>query len=138
METPATKTYKVITESDICVTVDINHRLWDNPNVDCIEYLTSCVIYARKTFDLLKKDKNAINSLCLFSATDSEIRDLVKRVKHIISNSEVGLTRTFEDLFLDRKDHKKRTGPPLGQIKIFSRDLICFYNGKNWRKIKLR
>lgn len=75
------------------------------------------------------------NSLYLTKITNLEMRDLLVKVMEIVKDSEENIRFTLDRLFAEKA---KYTSHPPGTIRVFSRDHICFYNGKNWRKIHLR
>jgi hypothetical protein len=64
-----------------------------------------------------------------------EVYSLLKKATGIVENTEEYAAYLLERTFGDQKSRKYSTPP--GTVRFYSQDLICFYNGKTWRKIKL-
>lgn len=65
--------------------------------------------------------------------TLSQVINILEKAVLISSNTEEGVAYNLEKLFVN-KDNRSRAIPP-GTLKFFSQKHICFYTGKNWRKI---
>lgn len=65
--------------------------------------------------------------------TLSQVLHLLEKAVLIVSNTEEGVAYTLDKLFDTSQDKKYRIPP--GTLKFFSQRHICFYTGKNWRKI---
>lgn len=63
-----------------------------------------------------------------------EVYSLLKKAVKIVENTEEYATYLLERTFGDGTNRKYSTPP--GTVRFFSQDLICFYNGKTWRKLK--
>jgi hypothetical protein len=66
--------------------------------------------------------------------TLSQVLHLLEKAMIIVSNTEEGIAYTLDKLFVNDKSGKSYRIPP-GTLKFFSQNHICFYTGKNWRKI---
>ena len=66
------------------------------------------------------------------SYTNEQILNLINKSIEIIKNTEEGVKHMLCELFLDEKNVK---GIPPGTLRFYSQKHICFYTGKNWRKI---
>lgn len=67
-------------------------------------------------------------------------RDIIKMyewVEEQLLSSVSAMEYKLNEIF-DNNGGKKRThyGPHPGTIRIFSKELISYYDGKNWRKVK--
>lgn len=67
------------------------------------------------------------------SFTIPQVLHLLEKAMMIVSNTEEGVAYTLDKLFDTSQDKKYRIPP--GTLKFFSQNHICFYTGKNWRKI---
>jgi len=69
------------------------------------------------------------------SFTNQQIYDLLSKSVSIVESTEEYTMYMLNEAFNDGKDQKKYSTPP-GTLRIYAEDLICFYNGKTWRKLK--
>jgi hypothetical protein len=67
------------------------------------------------------------------SYTNRQIINLLQKAIQITANTEEGVKFTLEKLFL--ADHLKKFSIPPGTLRFYSQKHICFWTGKNWRKI---
>lgn len=82
-------------------------------------------------FDLdLKEVVTYAPSLLRF--TNQEVYDLLKKSVGVVENTEEYTEYMLNDVF---GSPKFVINPP-GTLRFYSQNLICFYNGKVWRKIK--
>lgn len=65
--------------------------------------------------------------------TNQQVYDMLVKAINIVKDTEEYFSHQLNDTFNDGK-HKHYTTPP-GTVRIYDRDLICFYNGKTWRKL---
>ena len=76
-----------------------------------------------------------IKALCLLNFTNAEVFAMLSKALKIVENTpeytEYQLNRTFST-----QEPKFSLSTPPGTVRIFSNDLICFYNGKSWRKLQ--
>jgi len=63
-----------------------------------------------------------------------EVYSLLKKAVSIVESTEEYASYMLERTFGDGSSKKYSTPP--GTVRFYSQDLICFYNGKTWRKIK--
>jgi hypothetical protein len=66
--------------------------------------------------------------------SNQDIYNLLNKAIEIVKNTEEYVSYQLQDIFNDDKNKTYYTPP--GTIRIFANDLICFYNGKTWRKLK--
>ena len=66
--------------------------------------------------------------------TNQQIYDLLTKALGIVKDTEEYFTYQLNQTFVDNKDKNYSTPP--GTVRIYDHDLICFYNGKTWRKLK--
>jgi hypothetical protein len=74
------------------------------------------------------------SSVC--KITISEALALLAKVNEYLLTTEAGMSKFLEKNF-SAQAKVSRGGLEMGQIRIFSDDLICFYDGKNWRRVTL-
>ncbi len=63
-----------------------------------------------------------------------EVYLLLQKALKIVENTEEYANYLLEETFNGGNSRKYSTPP--GTVRFYSQDLICFYNGKTWRKIK--
>lgn len=68
------------------------------------------------------------------SFSNMQVLSLLQKASMIVENTEEGIKHTLTKLFLNEDNVK---GIPPGTLRFYSQKLICFYTGKNWRKITL-
>jgi hypothetical protein len=66
--------------------------------------------------------------------TNLEVYNLLSKAVSIVKDTEEYTDYLLTEMFDDSK-HKHYSTPP-GTVRFYANDLICFYNGKVWRKIK--
>lgn len=64
--------------------------------------------------------------------TNESVLNLITKSLEIVKNTEEGVAHTLNKLFLNEKEVK---GIPPGTLRFYSQRHICFYTGRNWRKI---
>ena len=64
-----------------------------------------------------------------------EVLFMLKKAVQIVSDTEAYTEYLLEQNFGESKAGFLYTPP--GTVRIYSQNLICFYNGKTWRKLKL-
>ena len=67
--------------------------------------------------------------------TNQQVHDLLSKSVSIVESTEEYTLHMLNEAFNDGKDQKKYSTPP-GTLRIYAKDLICFYNGKTWRALK--
>ncbi len=65
--------------------------------------------------------------------TNKQILNLLQKAIQITANTEEGVKFTLEKLFL--ADQNRKFSIPPGTLRFYSQNHICFWTGKNWRKI---
>jgi hypothetical protein len=65
--------------------------------------------------------------------TNLEVHELLNKAIGIVKDTEEYAEYILLEAFDDSKD--KRYSTPPGTVRFYAQDLICFYNGKAWRKI---
>lgn len=64
--------------------------------------------------------------------TNQNVLNLITKSLEIVKNTEEGIVHTLGELFLNESKIK---GIPPGTLRFYSQRHICFYTGRNWRKI---
>jgi hypothetical protein len=67
--------------------------------------------------------------------TNQQVHDLLSKSVSIVESTEEYTLHMLNEAFNDGKGQKKYSTPP-GTLRIYAKDLICFYNGKTWRALK--
>lgn len=67
--------------------------------------------------------------------TVSEVHELLNKALNLVQDTEEYAEHLLLEAFDDSKN--KRYSTPPGTVRFYAQDLICFYNGKTWRKIKV-
>jgi hypothetical protein len=78
--------------------------------------------------------ENSIWAIHCLNFTHQEVYDLLKKSIKIVENTEEYIAHVLKETFGDAKD-KDYSIPP-GTVRFYAQDLICFFNGKVWRKLK--
>jgi len=68
--------------------------------------------------------------------TNIQIYKLLKKSISIIEHTEEYAEYLLNKVFVEDGSSKNYSLPP-GTLRLYSQELICFYNGKTWKKIKL-
>lgn len=77
-------------------------------------------------------------SLNQISITNRQVYLTMDKIEKIILSSAEGMEWTMSRLFTPVEYSAKRPrGPQPGTLRIYSNELVCFFNGRNWRKIKI-
>lgn len=71
------------------------------------------------------------------SLTSSDLILLIERINNILLHTEEGMSQALDRCFSDQAPSRGRRGIPLGTLRVYSDELMCFWDGKNWRKITL-
>lgn len=66
--------------------------------------------------------------------TNGQAYDILCKAIKIVQDTEEYTAYLLNNMFGDEKN--KQSGPPPGTVRFYAKDLICFYTGKTWRKIK--
>lgn len=80
------------------------------------------------------REKNAIWAIHCLNFTHQEVHDLLKKATNIVESTEEYASYLLAETFGDQKNKKFFLAP--GTIRFYSQDLICFFNGKTWKKLK--
>lgn len=101
----------------------VNFR--NRPPSDSLEYLyekypNSAIVFA----------------LHLHNITGSRLINMYSWVEKQILNTKSGMEHKLNTIFGDNSV-KKQYGLEPGTMRIFSSTLICYYDGKNWNKVKV-
>jgi hypothetical protein len=67
--------------------------------------------------------------------THRQVYEMLKKAVGIVENTEEYILYLFTQSFGNKTD--KNYSIPPGTVRIYSQDLICFFNGKTWKKLKL-
>lgn len=113
-----------------------------------IEDFGDCSYYAHH--DPTWGDKDSLAKLPFFKGSEyylpkcgslaikySDIVLLLERIEYILLSTPEGMSKSLNKSFGEEAGVRGSRGMELGTMRIFSDELICFWNGKNWRKITL-
>lgn len=93
--------------------------------------------YSRYPFRLIpsfrKNETWAVNTL---TYTVQDVYELLNKAIRIVEDTEQYTEYLLNKTFGNPADSGHYSIPP-GTLRFYAPDLICFYNGKTWRKIKL-
>lgn len=67
--------------------------------------------------------------------SNEQVYGLLSKAIKIVENTEEYTKYLLQETFGDESDKKFFTPP--GTVRFYSQDLICFFNGKSWRHLKL-
>jgi hypothetical protein len=68
--------------------------------------------------------------------TNSDAVEILKKVEEYVLPSAEYMEYTLRDMF-EHKSNRGWLGIKPGTVRIFSRELMCYYTGKSWKKIEL-
>ena len=80
------------------------------------------------------QEPHTIWSTCAINLTNIQIYKLLKKSISIIEHTEEYAEYLLNRVFVE--DKSKNYLLPPGTLRFYSEKLICFYNGKTWRKIE--
>ena len=79
----------------------------------------------------------SLSSLSLIKIKNSDIVKILKKVEKYVTSSGEDMEYKLKSMF-EEENKKRWLGIKPGTVRIFSNELICYYTGKNWRKIKTK
>jgi hypothetical protein len=89
---------------------------------------------------LVQRDEQSgavsLSAVAVMSLTNGDVVRILEKIEKIVMNNADGMEYKLNSLFTDKKD-RKWTGPSPGTLRIFGPDRVCFYTGRNWRRIRL-
>ena len=80
------------------------------------------------------QERRTIWSTSAIKLTNIQIYKLLKKSISIIEHTEEYAEYLLNRVFVE--DKSKNYSLPPGTLRFYSEKLICFYNGKTWRKIE--
>lgn len=78
----------------------------------------------------------SLNAVAVINITNGDIVRILEKIENIVMNNPDGMNYKLNALFTDKKD-RRWAGPSPGTLRIFGPDRVCFYTGRNWRRIRL-
>lgn len=69
--------------------------------------------------------------------TGTEIIQMYEWVEKQLLNSVAAVEYKLNNMFGDARVKPSTYGPHPGTIRVFSKTLISYYDGKNWKKVKV-
>ena len=91
--------------------------------------------FAQSRKRYLNVEQGTLLGVHTIKITNLQMLTLLKKAIGAVEHTEEYAGYMLEKLFAE--DTTKGYSIPPGTIRLYSNDLICFYNGKVWRKIKL-
>jgi hypothetical protein len=78
-----------------------------------------------------------LNELCMVRITNQQVYKILSRIDKLLLHTEKGIESKLGKLFEPETRSKsgRWTGYGPGSVKIFSPTLMCWYDGRDWRKI---
>ena len=77
-----------------------------------------------------------VSKLATESFTCGEVAEMLQKAKELSESSEGYLAYSFKKYFPGNDKSKQHwSGHQPGTIQIFSKDHICFYDGRDWNKL---
>lgn len=125
------------------ITVNVQSDIFLQVKPDRLGYLEelmqTATRFAPYKFRTIPTVQEAPRSKVIWAAhhinfSNLEVYSLLKKAVKIVENTEEYANYLLERTFGDGASKKYSTPP--GTVRFFSQDLICFYNGKTWRKLK--
>jgi hypothetical protein len=80
---------------------------------------------------------HSIPKLVLDAITLAEAKYLAETADKLIMETPEGAEYKLKKIFSPSTDKTKLYGPPPGTVRVFSRQHICYYTGKSWKKLSL-
>lgn len=88
-----------------------------------------------KTYAIYKEQSvSCIPAYLSIKISYGEVLDLLNRANALILETEEGIRSAINKII----DTDTKGGIQPGTLRFFSNDLICYYTGKNWKKIERR
>jgi hypothetical protein len=78
-----------------------------------------------------------LSSLLFVKIKNSDMVEILKKVEKYVTSSGEDMEYKLKSMF-EEENKKRWLGIKPGTVRIFSNELICYYTGKNWRKIKTK
>ena len=128
---------KIVTSSDIYAKIkpkkihDLREAISSGSKYSPYDF-RSCVSRVAVSYDFDIRDTVRYTAHML-NFTNLEVFTLLDKAIKIVENTEQYAEYLLNDTF---GEPKFVINPP-GTLRFYAQDLICFYNGKNWRKIKI-
>lgn len=88
-------------------------------------------------FHRVRKSFDFSSSLFLIRIKNSDMVEILKKVEKYVTSSGEDMEYKLKSMF-EEENKKRWLGIKPGTVRIFSNELICYYTGKNWRKIKTK
>lgn len=83
--------------------------------------------------------KGRIYAIDIVKINLKDLANTLERIEKMVMNTDAGVEYKINSLFRDKS--VKRSAPwstSPGTLRVFSPELACYYDGKNWRKISVR
>lgn len=97
---------------------------------DKVSHLKHLILSRSKYYPLCLKNANSVN---IFSIPCVSVLTFLSKAIKIVENTEEYTEYLLIKSFGDGKSYEKT---PPGSIRIYGQNLVCFYNGKTWRRLK--
>jgi hypothetical protein len=123
---------KVSVSSDVKITLSPDMLLTfqfqpPETEMDVPSYVTSAI---------KQRDLSLVSKLATEKFTFGEVSKMLQKAKELIQASEGYLAYSFKKHFSgNSKEQGGWSGHKPGTVQIFSKDHICFYDGRDWNKL---
>ena len=119
----------------IIVSSDHYHQIKPHHKSKIEEKITTAGKYAPYLNQrLVYSEDLVIPAYSCITFSNIEVLSILEKAVHIVSNTEAYTEYLLEHNFGEGKGGFLYIPP--GTVRIYSQNLICFYNGKTWRKLK--
>ena len=124
----------------IFISSDIYHQIKPSQLGDVEKLLKTQGENSTHQFGFLKRPGDEVDpgAYCwaprVINLTNIQIYKLLKKSISIIEHTEEYAEYLLNRVFVE--DKSKNYSLPPGTLRFYSQELICFYNGKTWRKIE--
>lgn len=89
-----------------------------------------------KSFETIKYTcSDRVWAVQFLNFTNQQVYQLLSKSLKIVESTEEYALYILNEAFNSGKDKQYSTPP--GTLRIYAKDLICFYNGKTWRALKV-
>ena len=97
---------------------------------DKVSHLKHLILSRSKYYPLCLKNANSVN---IFSIPCISVLTFLSKAIKIVENTEEYTEYLLIKSFGDGETYGKT---PPGSIRIYGQNLVCFYNGRTWRRLK--
>lgn len=128
-------TVKVNIQSDVFYQVKPIHLSQLEELIETGSKHAKCKFTSKETVQYFSEKTDEMWAAHCLNLSNLQVYNLLSKAMRIVQDTEEYTSYLLNKTFGEEKNRSYSTPP--GTIRVYSEDLICFYNGKTWRKIKL-